>query len=244
MFGFSLNGEKDSMAIFRPPATGGELAGLFACHGRDFIAQAYRLLLQRDPDPGGLANYCRRLNAGELCREEIVAALCRSPEGRRVGAGRSGCGRFLVLAAVCRLPLIGGFVRDYLNLRGLLRRICDCDAENSRWWDEARRREHRLQELERRCAELENEVTVLALRNSSLAKQGQVQAELNRDLSSRCAALEERGRNLDSRSAFLADELRELKLHCQGLESRCTGLEIRHERLARKCGVAGPNPGV
>ncbi|CAL1241109.1 DUF4214 domain-containing protein [Candidatus Methylocalor cossyra] len=47
----------------------------------DFLRAAYRALLGREPDAGGLAFYLERLRAGML-REEVVQALKNSPEYR------------------------------------------------------------------------------------------------------------------------------------------------------------------
>jgi hypothetical protein len=55
---------------------------LLALDGDAFVRAAYRTLLGRQPDPGGLGNYVQELNAG-VPKLAIVSKLRNSDEGRR-----------------------------------------------------------------------------------------------------------------------------------------------------------------
>ncbi|WMT47190.1 MAG: DUF4214 domain-containing protein [Acidithiobacillus caldus] len=54
---------------------------LFALDGRDFVTQAYRNLLNREPDPHGMAYYLGRLSMG-YGKAGVIAQLAKSPECR------------------------------------------------------------------------------------------------------------------------------------------------------------------
>jgi hypothetical protein len=59
-----------------------ELLGeLLACEDYPFIRRAYWVLLGREPDPGGLANYIDRLRGG-ISRHQVLSELALSPEGQ------------------------------------------------------------------------------------------------------------------------------------------------------------------
>lgn len=54
---------------------------LFAHDGRDFVAEAYRNLLKREPDDHGLMYYMGRMAQGHS-KADIIAQLAKSPECR------------------------------------------------------------------------------------------------------------------------------------------------------------------
>ncbi|QFG79584.1 DUF4214 domain-containing protein [Acidithiobacillus sp. 'AMD consortium'] len=54
---------------------------LFALDGRDFITEAYRNLLKREPDEDGLMYYIGRLAQGNS-KDTVIAQLAESPECR------------------------------------------------------------------------------------------------------------------------------------------------------------------
>jgi hypothetical protein len=62
-----------------------EFRGKYATFGlssRDFAILGYRLMLGRDPDGGGLANYVPRLESGTLSHEQFLTELVDSVEFR------------------------------------------------------------------------------------------------------------------------------------------------------------------
>lgn len=64
------------------------LADLLACDDYSFVQRAYWVLLGREPDPGGLANYLDRLRSGTP-KLQVLSELAQSPEGRAKGAVKS-----------------------------------------------------------------------------------------------------------------------------------------------------------
>ena len=74
--------------------------------GPAFIDVAYRAILDRPPDPAGLAYYIQRLNTGSS-KIRILSALRYSPEGRRSQAYIAGLALHRYLDRVRSWPLIG-----------------------------------------------------------------------------------------------------------------------------------------
>lgn len=75
-------------------------------HDTDFIYQAYRQILIRDPDPSGEAHYLSRLRAGHS-KSEIIFALTDSPEGKLVKRKIVGRTRYRVVSAISSIPIFG-----------------------------------------------------------------------------------------------------------------------------------------
>jgi hypothetical protein len=70
-----------------PPAL--TLEALLKLHDEAFVTSAYKVLLGRPADPGGLENYLRQVRAGAQ-RSQIIAELARSPEGKLRSADLPG----------------------------------------------------------------------------------------------------------------------------------------------------------
>ncbi len=94
---------------------------LLAYHDEAFVTAAYRVLLGRFPDPAGFTGFVTRLRAGALDRMDILEALARSEEGRRLRGKVVGLAPRLLLRRLGRIPLAGGVVRAAVALAGLSR---------------------------------------------------------------------------------------------------------------------------
>jgi O-antigen chain-terminating methyltransferase len=76
----------------------------------DFVKNAYRALLRREPDAQGLRHYLGCLESGRFGRLEILGRLRFSGEGRAVGAGVRGLWAGLLQATLLHVPLLGGLL--------------------------------------------------------------------------------------------------------------------------------------
>jgi len=56
--------------------------GLFGLSNADFVTFSYRLLLDRDPDGGGLSSYVAQLDKGSMTRNDVAAGILNSTEFR------------------------------------------------------------------------------------------------------------------------------------------------------------------
>ncbi len=86
------------------------LRELLDFHDEDFVRNAYRGLLKREPDPHGLIHCVHALREGRMSKLEILGDLHTSEEGRAAGTTVHGLGGRLALQSVRRIPLIGRLV--------------------------------------------------------------------------------------------------------------------------------------
>jgi hypothetical protein len=90
---------------------------LLAYHDRQFVQNAYLILLKRDADVAGLNARLQLLHSGRLSRLELLFRLRYGPEGKQHGTVVSGLVRAFAIERLCALPLIGVIPR---YLRALL----------------------------------------------------------------------------------------------------------------------------
>jgi SAM-dependent methyltransferase len=83
------------------------LNDLLAYHDEDFVRNAYRAILRREPDPDGWRRYLQGLRTGELSKREILGRLRYSPEGRAHRVAIAGLLLSYVMHRAFRLPVIG-----------------------------------------------------------------------------------------------------------------------------------------
>lgn len=76
-------------------------------HGREFVAEAYRTLLRREPDSAGLRAFAQALAQGRLTRWQVLGRLRWSREGRSCGAQVRGLKLGFALATLYRVPVAG-----------------------------------------------------------------------------------------------------------------------------------------
>jgi SAM-dependent methyltransferase len=80
---------------------------LLKFHGEEFVRNAYRALLKREPDPSGAAQYLSNLESGRLNKIDILASLRHSPEGERARVNVAGLAWPAAIRRLERLPFIG-----------------------------------------------------------------------------------------------------------------------------------------
>jgi Methylase involved in ubiquinone/menaquinone biosynthesis len=111
------------------------LPELLEASDETFIATAYRALLRREPDQGGLAYYLGLLRTGGMSKVEVLGALRWSPEGRARSVHVDGLLAPYLLQKWQRKPLIGpivGWTQALLRLGALSRRQQLHDAAAAR----------------------------------------------------------------------------------------------------------------
>ena len=102
-----------------PPATNGILNGnnryhvndLLRFHGDEFVRNAYRALLLREPDEAGMAQHLEQLASGRYNKIDVLASLHSSPEGRSSQVKLDGLALPVAVRRLGRLPIIGYVVR-------------------------------------------------------------------------------------------------------------------------------------
>jgi SAM-dependent methyltransferase len=86
------------------------LRNLLNLHDREFVAQAYRMVLGREPDLGGMDYYLRMLRDGRS-KVELIGRLRLSREGRRRGVWVRGLLLPLAFHTAYRIPVLGYALR-------------------------------------------------------------------------------------------------------------------------------------
>jgi SAM-dependent methyltransferase len=84
---------------------------LLRFHGDEFVRNAYRALLRREPDEAGLAKHLELLASGRFNKLDVLASLHSSSEGRNSGVKLDGLSLPVAVRRMGRLPLIGYVVR-------------------------------------------------------------------------------------------------------------------------------------
>lgn len=96
---------------------------LLRFHGEDFVRQAYRALLRREPDDPGMAHHLEQLASGRFNKLDVLASLHSSPEGRSTEVKLSGLTLPVMVRRLGRIPLLGYFVRVAVGIGRLPRLV-------------------------------------------------------------------------------------------------------------------------
>lgn len=94
---------------------------LLKFHGAEFVANSYRALLKREPDPSGSAQYLSSLESGRLNKIDILASLRHSLEGERARVNVIGLSWPAAIRRLERLPLIGYLLESLIAIARLPR---------------------------------------------------------------------------------------------------------------------------
>ena len=100
------------------------LADFLAYHDEDFVRNAYRGLLRREPDVGGFTDYLDALRSARLSKTEILGRIRYSREGRAAGIAVRGLLLPFALRSVRRVPVVGrlvGIVQYLFRLPNIVR---------------------------------------------------------------------------------------------------------------------------
>ncbi|HOP48059.1 MAG TPA: methyltransferase domain-containing protein [Desulfobacteraceae bacterium] len=95
-------------------------------HDSHFVRNAYRGVLKRQPDSGGMQHFLESLRSGYMSKAEILGRLRYSPEGRVKKAKIKGLFLNLIVQSFFRIPLLGFFFRlavGLVNLPVIIRNV-------------------------------------------------------------------------------------------------------------------------
>jgi O-antigen chain-terminating methyltransferase len=88
-------------------------------HDEDFVRNAYRGLLGREPDAEGARRFLDMLRTGNFAKVEILGRIRFSPEGRAAGVRVTGLPVAFAIRTLRRIPILGhalGFVQYTVRL--------------------------------------------------------------------------------------------------------------------------------
>jgi O-antigen chain-terminating methyltransferase len=80
---------------------------LLRFHDREFVRNAYRAILKREPDDVGYAAYLKNLRSGRFNKLDVLASLRFSDEGKRKGVKIQGLAFTGYLRRLYRVPVLG-----------------------------------------------------------------------------------------------------------------------------------------
>ena len=84
---------------------------LLRFHGEDFVRNAYRALLLREPDEAGMAFHLQSLATGRFNKIDVLASLHNSPEARQSGVTVEGLSTPATIRRLGRIPILGYLLR-------------------------------------------------------------------------------------------------------------------------------------
>jgi hypothetical protein len=87
------------------------LNDLLGFHDEAFISNAYKVILKREPDDAGFAQYLKHLRSGRYSKIDILRSLKFSSEGRNANVQINGLGRLTYLRKLYRVPVAGYLLR-------------------------------------------------------------------------------------------------------------------------------------
>jgi SAM-dependent methyltransferase len=92
---------------------------LLRFHGEDFVRNAYRVLLEREPDEAGVAHHMDQLASGRFNKIDVLSSLHSSPEGSKSQVKLSGLSLPVTIRRLGRLPVVGYVVRLFVSIARL-----------------------------------------------------------------------------------------------------------------------------
>src|SRR5438552_15681190 len=94
----------------REPKLPRDVLELLGTEDAAFVRTAYKVILRREPDPGGFSHYLRRLRSG-ADKLEILRDLRMSPEGESKGSDLPGLSQSLKGLWWGRVPIVASYVK-------------------------------------------------------------------------------------------------------------------------------------
>ena len=84
---------------------------LLKYHGANFVRNAYRAILKREPEAAALANHLTNLGSGRFNKIDVLASLHSSTEGRRAGVTIEGLWWPVTMRRLGRIPVFGYLIQ-------------------------------------------------------------------------------------------------------------------------------------
>jgi len=107
------------------------LNGLLPYQDEDFIRNAYRAILKREPDTDGFNDWLSRLRNGQLNKIEILGGISRSEEGHKRNVKIKGLWLRYWVNKSYKTPVAGYFIRvltAIMNLPNIIRNLNEYQA--------------------------------------------------------------------------------------------------------------------
>lgn len=96
---------------------------LLRFHGEDFVRNAYRALLCREPDEAGMSHHLQQLASGRFNKIDVLDSLHRSVEGRSSQVKLTGLALPVAVRRLGRIPIVGYVIRLMVGIARLPRLV-------------------------------------------------------------------------------------------------------------------------
>jgi len=83
-----------------------DISYLLSLNGKDFLKEAYNIILGREPDPQGLQFFLSKLYSGEYTKGDVIVHLRLSKEGRNRKVKIKGLYKLIIPFFLKRVPLL------------------------------------------------------------------------------------------------------------------------------------------
>ena len=103
------------------------LNDLLPYRDEEFIRNAYRAILKREPDPKGFNDWLSGLRNGQLNKIEILGGISRSEEGQKTNVRIKGLGLRYLINKSYKIPVAGHLIRVLTGIMDLPKIIRNVD---------------------------------------------------------------------------------------------------------------------
>lgn len=232
IFGEPADGQDAHLSSKPEAATPRHVNELLGLQDEDFINQAYKVMLGRNPDHEGFEHFLNLLRSGDMTKHEILGRMRLSAEGRRQGTKLKGLPLPFILHTLRRLPVIGRLLYTFVlmaNLPTFVRNFQIVDNSIHRRFVEQDRfiREVNAEReaLAAKCDDLSERSVALRGRVDELEQAGRHAAEIFQ-------SIEEHVEQTRGDFERLQGQLEQLQGHLLQLEEHGRGLQEEQSKIA------------
>jgi len=223
---------------------------LLKFHGDEFVRNAYRALLRREPDEAGMAHHLEGLASGRVNKMDVLSSLHSSPEGRSNQVQLDGLALTAAVRKLGRLPIVGYFVRLVIGVARLPRLLQHQNRYEFYAWSQQRRilerqdQQHRelnesLQQISAQILEImqltaeQQQINELSVRQSEdlLIKYQELQNLLEARLAETRIALDQSALKFNEQTSLQSQQLLNQQQAIDQLHHSAAQRQAENERL-------------
>jgi O-antigen chain-terminating methyltransferase len=169
---------------------------LLRFHGEDFVRNAYRALLCREPDEPGMSHHLQQLASGRFNKLDVLDSLHRSAEGRSSQVKLTGLALPIAVRRLGRIPVVGYVIRLLVGIARLPRLVQHQNRYEFYNWSQQQRivarQDEQHQELSSAIQQVSAQVLEATQRAAELHQAGTLFLRRYEELAANYAELESR----------------------------------------------------
>jgi O-antigen chain-terminating methyltransferase len=169
---------------------------LLRFHGEDFVRNAYRALLCREPDEPGMSHHLQQLASGRFNKLDVLDSLHRSAEGRSSQVKLTGLALPIAVRRLGRIPVVGYVIRLLVGIARLPRLVQHQNRYEFYNWSQQQRivarQDEQHQELSSAIQQVSAQVLEATQRAAELHQAGTLFLRQYEELAANYAELESR----------------------------------------------------